>query len=62
MRQNIRERKITVEGFDSVWALHELGKKYKLDLPMVKEIYQAIYQKASPKETIKNLIKMAKVE
>lgn len=62
MRQNIRERKITVEGFDSVWALHKLGKKYKLDLPMVGGIYQVIYQKASPKETIKNLIKMAKVE
>lgn len=33
MRQDIKERKITVEGFDNAWALHKLGKKYKLDLP-----------------------------
>lgn len=58
MRQNIRERKITVEGFDNAWALHKLGKKYKLDLPMINEICKVIYKKVSPEKTVKNLIKL----
>jgi len=58
MRQDIRERKITVEGFDNAWALHKLGKKYKLDLPMINEIYKLIYKKGSPEKTVKNLIKL----
>jgi len=60
MRQDIRKRKITVEGFDSVWALYNLGKKYKLDLPMINEIYKVIYEKTSPEKTIKNLIVLTK--
>ncbi len=58
MRQDIRERKITVEGFDSVWALHKMGKKYKLDLPMINEIYRVIYKKTSPGKTVENLIRL----
>lgn len=58
MRRDINERKITVEGFDNAWSLQKLGKKYKLDLPMLNEIYKVIYKKTSPKKTIKNLIKL----
>jgi len=58
MRQDIKGRKITVEGFDNAWALQKLGKKYKLDLPMINEIYKLIYKKTSPEKTIKNLIKL----
>ncbi|MDP1538748.1 MAG: NAD(P)H-dependent glycerol-3-phosphate dehydrogenase [bacterium] len=60
MRKEILERKITVEGFDSVFALYRLGKIYKLDLPMINEIYKVIYQKVPPEKTIKNLIKLTK--
>jgi len=60
MRRDIRERKITVEGFDNTYALHELAKIYKLDLPMINEIYKVIYKKTSPEKTIKNLIELTK--
>ena len=59
LRKDIKERRITVEGFDSSWALSKLGKKYKLDLPMINEIYKVIYKKTPPEKTIKNLIKLA---
>jgi glycerol-3-phosphate dehydrogenase len=59
MRKDIMERKITVEGFDSVFALYRLGKIYKLDLPMINEIYKVIYEKTPPEKTVKNLIKLA---
>jgi glycerol-3-phosphate dehydrogenase (NAD(P)+) len=58
MRKEIRERKITVEGFDNVFALYKLGKIYKLDLPMINEIYKVIYQKVSPPKIVQNLIKL----
>ena len=58
MRKEILERKITVEGFDNVFALHKLGQIYKLDLPMINEIYKAIYQKVSPRKIVQNLIKL----
>lgn len=58
MRQDIKERKMTVEGFDSVYSLYKLGKIYKLDLPMINEVYKVIYKKISPQKTIKNLIKL----
>ncbi len=58
MRKDIRERKITVEGFENVFAFHELGRMYKLDLPMIKEIYKVIYKKTSPQKTVENLKKL----
>jgi len=58
MRKEIRERKITVEGFDTTWALFKLGEKYKLELPMINEIYKVIYKKVSPEKTIENLIEL----
>ena len=60
MRRDIKKRKITVEGFDNTWALYKLGKMYKLDLPMINEIYNVIYKKTSPKKTIKNIIKLTR--
>jgi glycerol-3-phosphate dehydrogenase (NAD(P)+) len=60
MRRDIKEKKITVEGFDNIFVLHQLGEIHKLDLPMIEEIYKVIYKKTSPEKTIKNLIKLAK--
>ena len=60
MRKDIRERKITVEGFENVLAFHELGRMYKLDLPMINEIYKVIYEKTSPGRVVKNLIGLIK--
>jgi len=59
MRQDIKKRKITVEGFDNTWALYKLGKMYKIDLPMINEIYNVIYKKVSPEKTVRNLVKLA---
>jgi len=58
MRKDIRERKITVEGFENVFAFHELGRMYKLDLPMINEIYKVIYKKTSPQKAVENLKKL----
>lgn len=62
MRKEIAERKITVEGFETVFALQKLAKHYKIDLPMTREIYQVIYEKISPRQTVKNLIIIANLK
>ena len=58
MRKDIIERKVTVEGFDNVFAFHQLGEIHQLDLPMIDEIYNVIYKKISPRKTVKNLIQL----
>jgi len=58
MRKDIQERKITVEGFENAFAFHELGRMYKLDLPMINEIYKVIYKNTPPKKAVENLIKL----
>ena len=55
LRKEIIERKITIEGFDNVFAFHKLGKIHQLDLPMINEIYKVIYKKTSPEKAVKNL-------
>jgi len=58
MRKDIRERKITVEGFENVFAFYKLGKIHKLDLPMINEIYKVIYKETSPQKAVENLKKL----
>ena len=60
MRKEIKGRKITVEGFDNAHALYKLGRMYRLDLPMINEIYKVIYKKTSPKIIVKNLAGLIK--
>jgi len=59
LRKEIIERKVTIEGFDNVFAFYKLGKIHKLDLPMINEIYKVIYKKTSPEKAVKNLINLA---
>ncbi len=61
LRKAIKERKITVEGFDNAFALQKLGQIHKLNLPMVEEIYKVIYKRVSPIKVIDNLIRLVKV-
>lgn len=58
MRREIKERKLTVEGFDNVEAFHKLGKIYRIDLPIINEIYKVTYRKSPPERAIRNLIKL----
>jgi len=58
LRKEIIDRKITVEGFDSIFALYNLGKIHRLNLPIINEIYKVIYKNKSPKKAVENLIKL----
>lgn len=60
MRKEIKERKITVEGFDNIFALYQLGKIKKLNLPIINETYKVIYEKFLSRKAVENLVKLTK--
>lgn len=45
-----------IEGATTTEAVYELSKKYKVDMPFVKEVYEVIYHNKSPKEAVKELM------
>jgi glycerol-3-phosphate dehydrogenase (NAD(P)+) len=58
IQRELKEKKITIEGLDTTWAIYRLTKKYGLKLPMVEEVYKVIYEGKNSKESAKNLINL----
>ena len=57
VQKDLKEKGITVEGFHTAWAIHQLAKQYGTQLPMVEEVYQVIYEGKNPKTAANELIK-----
>lgn len=47
----------SVEGFITTKVVYELVKKHDVDAPLLKEIYEVLYEDKSPKDFVKNFIK-----
>lgn len=60
VQNELQEKGITVEGFHTAWAVHQLTKKYGLGLPIVEEVYNVIYEGKDPKTVANELIKLAR--
>lgn len=59
VKRNLQEKGITVEGFYTAWAIHQLAKQYSVKLPMVEEVYSVIYEGKDAKTAANELIKLA---
>lgn len=46
----------SVEGIRAIMAGHEIGKKYKLELPIIDEAYEVVVGNTSAKEALNNLL------
>lgn len=57
-QKELRGKGITVEGFHTAWAAFRLAQKYGLDLPILKEVYNVIYEHKDPKASVNELIKL----
>ena len=55
VRKGLKERGATVEGFHTAFAVHQLAKRYGVQLPIVEEVYQVIYEQKSPELSIQRL-------
>lgn len=60
VRNELQEKGITVEGFHTAWAIHQLAKRYEVQLPIIEEVYNVIYERKDPKLATNELIKLAR--
>ena len=60
VQQDLSEKGITVEGFHTAWAIHQLAKHYDVQLPMIEEVYNVIYEGKNHKVTAEKLIELTK--
>lgn len=57
-KKELEENKKTVEGFLTASAAHKLAKQFKLQLPVVEEVYGVIYQEKSPRASAKKIMNL----
>ena len=53
----LQSTKAVAEGFYTSKAIYELTKKYKIQSPIIEEIYKMLYKNSNPKNIVKNLLK-----
>jgi len=58
VQRELEEKGITVEGFHTAWAVHQLTKKHGLELPLIEEVYEVIYEGRDPILSARELIKL----
>ncbi|MDD3292471.1 MAG: NAD(P)-dependent glycerol-3-phosphate dehydrogenase [Candidatus Pacebacteria bacterium] len=49
-----------IEGVTTSEAVYQLSKKYRVDMPLARGVYQIIYEKKSPKEVVRDLMQREK--
>lgn len=53
---------MVAEGVPTAKSAHELSLKYKVDMPITKEVYRVLYKNKSPLKAVKNLMMREKKE
>jgi glycerol-3-phosphate dehydrogenase (NAD(P)+) len=48
--------KTVAEGVKTAKAARELAKKYDVEMPVVEEVYQILYENKDPKQAVKDLM------
>ena len=48
---------MVAEGVKTTLSIHKLSKKYKVDMPICNEVYQALYEDKAPRDSVKDLMK-----
>lgn len=57
-----KEIGMVIEGVDNIEVAYELSKKYNLDMPIVKAVYQVLYEGLDPRTGVKMLMTRDKKE
>jgi len=58
VQNKLKEKSGTVEGFHTAQAAYRLARQRQVELPIIKEVYQVIYEKKDPLLSIRNLRKL----
>lgn len=52
----IKQTEMVVEGVTTAKSAYELSKRYKIEMPITREVYEIIYNGKSPKDVVKDLM------
>ena len=53
----LERNKKTVEGIRTAKVIYELAKKHDIDMPIIEAVYKVLYENASVKETVSEMMK-----
>jgi glycerol-3-phosphate dehydrogenase (NAD(P)+) len=56
MKDIVKETEMVVEGVATARSAYDLSKKYKVDMPIITEIYRVLYENKDPKQAIRDLM------
>ena len=56
MEESVKEIGMVVEGIKTTKSTYELAKKYKIDMPITKELYKVLYEDANVREAVLHLM------
>ncbi len=56
LNEVLKNMKMVAEGVTTVKSVYNITKKYKIDMPITKEIYLILYKNKSPKIAVKDLM------
>ena len=60
LEETQKEVGMVIESIDNIEVAYELCKIHNVDMPIVKTVYQVIYENLDPQEAVKNLMTRAK--
>ena len=52
----LKGAKTVAEGVKTAKAARELAKKYDVEMPVVEEVYQILYENKDPKQAVKDIM------
>ena len=52
----LKDMRMVAEGVKTTKSAYELGKKHKVELPIINEVYAILYEGKSPKDAVVNLM------
>ncbi len=62
LKQIRSSMQMVAEGVPTAKSAHELSLKYKVDMPITKEVYRVLYKNKSPRLAVRNLMMREKKE
>lgn len=56
LKEVLREMKEVAEGVETVKSVYQLSLKFKVDMPIAKEVYSVLYRRKSPQKAVSDLM------
>ena len=60
LEETKKEVGMVIESIDNIEVAYELCKIHNVDMPIVKTVYEVIYENLNPNEAVKNLMTRTK--